>query len=204
MTRWERDPGSQCFVRAADALSGPGTSPRSRWFVSAGVSPRLEPDVVSALSAHGNATAWRFPRRMPLRGPPRVRDGSCLSLSSQRFVRAAEACSGQRSTSPRSRWFAPTACVPRRAGGGRLSGRDGAQTRATGEAAGRPLRVCDGWRSIGHSPTALVQKQRRRPPPRTTTPGRPRHGRNRYRRRVVFPGPGPPTRQPRWGGLCRP
>ena len=32
------------------------------------------------------------------------------------------------------------------------------------------------------------EKQRRRPPPRTTKPGRPRHDSDRYCRRVVFPG----------------
>ena len=102
------------------------------------------------------------------------------------LVRAAEACSGH----GRARCLARDGSRPQpacpAAVDGRIPWHDGREGHGL-DAPSRRSRVCEGWRSIGHSPTASVQKQRRRPPPRTTTPGRPRHGRNRYRRRVVFP-----------------
>ena len=51
-------------------------------------------------------------------------------------------------------------------------------TAATRPSLGKKHPAESGCRSIGHSPTASVQKQRRRRPPWTTKPGRPRHGIN--------------------------
>ncbi len=116
--------------------------------------------VVAAGHAAGGHEPARRGGKMHLRGPLRVRDGSALrsapnasyALQMHFPVTGVRRLARDGSRPPpacpaAAQWWSPTGATLPRA--------ERLQARRRGS---RPSRVGDGWRSIGHSPTASVQK----------------------------------------------
>ena len=97
--------------------------------------------------AAGHAAGGHEPARrggkMHLRGPFRLRDGSTLRSAPTALYALQMHFPVKGSTSPRSRWFATAACVPRRGAVVVATRRRALPRRLT--ACGADQHVCDGW-----------------------------------------------------------